>query len=166
MKKQIFIGALALVMMAACQNETNDVPTNSTVTMKNTMSRESAPVMWDKPSQNPFELDGYIHIDRASLRTVFMGVEFNPVERNSEMFSLVTNAVNNKSGMSSRVVANVLCSVQEGDMNIALVNVCDSGNCQQFTVYTFDSGNQYVSQFNGNYALQCAAIYLHPIVFG
>ncbi|WP_079242631.1 hypothetical protein [Chryseobacterium indologenes] len=159
MKKSIFIGALALITLAACQNETTDVPTNSTVTMEKAMARES----WEKPSQNPYELDGYLHIEKNTLRTVYMGVEFIPVDNKTEIFNMVTSAVNSKNSSTSRIVANVKCSVQEGNMNIAVVDVCNSGNCTLFTVYTFDNGEQYAYQQPGshNYAIQCAMAYLH-----
>lgn len=139
--KKLFLLAATSIMLLSCQNGSDEfvqTPVGVEKISSKAVTAKDAP-LWDKPSEDPYALDGYIHITRNFA--VYMGEELKPDNSEEAKEAL---RLYNEADQSRR--AFVYCLAQFDGFTIALVET--SGYPGQprayWLVYTYADGSQTI----------------------
>lgn len=140
MKKSIFIGVLALITLAACQNETTELLNNDAIVSK-TMSREAF---------DPLKKDGLIYVTLDGI-VYYMG-ERLPVS-NSEDARMAIDIVKSPSKSARR--AGTVCSASSGGTTVSLVIVSGDGQPNSYWIVTNSPAGITASPWNNPSYFDC-----------
>lgn len=152
-------------MMASCQNSNDEIVTKPFSKDQEQIANKASGV-WEKPSDNAYELDGYIHIIASTGETFYMGEKLDLKTSNSPEALKALEAVKTDSNINARLYGYVWCSASFNGMHVSLVSVSGGGQPTTYwTVYTFPSGNQQVFPDDGN-VFGCGILHIQATING
>lgn len=152
---------MMLTAFIACQNENTEIltPVSETATSQ-LMSRSEDVKIWDKPSENPYDLDGYLHFvaARDGAKVIYMGQELK--EDFSAESQDVIRMVQNPE--TFRRIARTYCLVKFNGYNVSLVQVYGDGQANTYwTVYSYGNGSTHAVQNTHPQITDCGWMHLH-----
>lgn len=132
-------------MTTSCTNDSRDeiiMPQKNMENISKTTARDGDPEMWEKPSENAYALDGYLHIVVGNKPAfIYMGEEIIPSDSDESREALYL--YNN--GDTGRRRALIYCTVQYDGYTASLVEVSGGDRPRTyFIVFTRPDGSQDV----------------------